>query len=896
MLTEVALCGEVRASPLLAPLPNGLATQLFAYLVLHRRRPLQHAALADALWTTARPRNPRAVVSSLLSRLRRSLGPDVLPTGPAVRLVLPAGTVVDVDAAAAALAAARAALDGGDPEAALAEAERAREIAGRGLLVDFDARWIDPWRTDVESTHLDALELVARAGARLGGDRARDGERAARHAIARAPLRESAHAALMETLAALDEGGAALQVYEQLRARLDAELGAVPSAAVRELHQRLLGSAEPPPAAASPGLAAPGTAAAITAAARPGTADGSAATQSDAGLPPEGAAPTVAELLAAVGPQAAAVAERVAALGEAASVELLVGLDGGDRAGTLARLQQCYDAGLLAPASSWLGPSVVLANAADATPLLATMPATAPAQIAAAALRLLRDDDGDPVAIARLALRAVPAVARDEAVALARAGVELLLRGRAFAQAAELAERTLEVGPGRRDRVALLLDHGRALRHLEPDRAWRAAASAFSAARELDDPLLLARAALATGATGAGERASARRQRPRAPSARGARAACLPKRRCSATRLLARLAVDRAWVDPAEAEELARAAAESAEAAAEAAGGELPLRARAQVELAQIGARRDPARARGRLDAADALAARARAEGDRAVELAALLQSLPLLGELGRAAAVRDSVARVEQLASALGDHHALRLAADTRLVAAELAGARSAPGFAPLARPAPEIAHAHAAAARATRGAPSPPDASAAASQIEPSGWARVRLRMARGTVAGVLGEIDDLARLQPTLDGPRALAALARLLAGDATEARARLGAIPPERLEALSHAEGGQLHSWSALGLVAARTGAREHAAVLYALLRPFGDRHAVAPWSTYLTPVARAQAELAGALGRPQEARERFRAAVAAAEAVGAASAAAAIRQELGRYAPPLRDRL
>ncbi|MDO8201745.1 BTAD domain-containing putative transcriptional regulator, partial [Conexibacter sp. CPCC 205762] len=506
MLTEVALCGEVRASPLLAPLPNGLATQLFAYLVLHRRRPLQHAALADALWTNARPRNPRAVVSSLLSRLRRSLGPDVLPTGAAVRLVLPAGAIVDVDAAAEALAAARAALDRGDAEEALRGAEQAREIAGRGLLVDFDARWIDPWRTDVEATHLDALELIARASAQLGGERARDGERAARHAIARAPLRESAHAALMETLAALDEGGAALQVYEQLRARLDAELGAVPSAAVRELHQRLLGSGALTVAAAPAGLApdaslAPGAhpSAAAPAGTAPHHADGA----------DSAATPTVAELLAAVGPQAAAVAERVAVLGEVASVELLIALDGDDRAGTLARLQQCYDAGLLAPASSWLGPSATLANAHDEAALLATMPATAPAQLAAAALAQLRDDDGDPVAIARLALRAVPAVARDEAIALARAGVERLLRGRAFGQAAELAERALEVGPGRRDRVALLLDHGRALRHTEPDSAWRAAASAFSAARELDDPLLLARAALATGAAGAGERATA---------------------------------------------------------------------------------------------------------------------------------------------------------------------------------------------------------------------------------------------------------------------------------------------------------------------------------------------------------------------------------------------------
>ncbi|HST41271.1 MAG TPA: hypothetical protein VLK58_17270, partial [Conexibacter sp.] len=132
MLTEVALCGEVRARTLLAPLPNGLATQLFAYLVLHRRRPLQHAALADALWPADRPRDPRAVLSSLLSRLRRSLGPDALPVGQTVRLVLDPDATVDVEEASAALVAARAAFERRELEVAWERAEQAREIAGRG--------------------------------------------------------------------------------------------------------------------------------------------------------------------------------------------------------------------------------------------------------------------------------------------------------------------------------------------------------------------------------------------------------------------------------------------------------------------------------------------------------------------------------------------------------------------------------------------------------------------------------------------------------------------------------------------------------------------------------------------------------------------------------------------
>ncbi|MDW5598146.1 BTAD domain-containing putative transcriptional regulator, partial [Conexibacter stalactiti] len=492
MLTEVALCGEVRARTLLAPLPNGLATQLFAYLVLHRRRPLQHAALADALWPTDRPRDPRAVLSSLLSRLRRSLGSEALPIGAVVRLELASDVTVDVEEASAALVAARAALDRRELELAWERAEQAREIAGRGLLVGFEARWIDPWRTDVESTHLDALELLARIGAALGGERARDGERAARRAISRAPLRESAHAALMEVLGALAEPAAALQVYEELRRGLDAELGTVPSQAVRDLHQRLLGSAganEAPqdfaggdgavPARVDAAGAVRGAGAAASAAPRPRA------------RPSDDAARSIAARVQTLGPEAERLVERAAALGEVAAVELLVRLgeraDGVARGDVLAALQQASDVGLLAPTASWLGPAVAFPHAPDAAAVLAAMPLTLPSRIAAEALALLEEEDGDRVAIARLALRAVPALARDDAVRRARAGIALLLRGRAFAQAAALAEQALAAGPGRRDRVELLLELGRALRRDDPDRAWRAAVSAYEAARELDD-------------------------------------------------------------------------------------------------------------------------------------------------------------------------------------------------------------------------------------------------------------------------------------------------------------------------------------------------------------------------------------------------------------------------
>lgn len=876
VLTQVALCGEVQARTLDAALPNGLATQLFAYLVLHRRRPVRHAVLADALWPTSRPRDPRAVLSSLLSRLRRSVGNEVLPVGQLVQLVLPPEATVDVDEAAVALVAARAALERDEPAVAWEQAGRAREIAGRGLLVGFEARWIDPWRTDVESTHLDALELLARAGALLGGSEQHDGERAARRAISRAPLRESAHAALMEALAARDAQSEALQVYEELRRSLDAELGAVPSPAVRQLHQRLLESASP--AAVLEDAPAAG---AVPEARQPSIATGHRLPDDDPRSP--------ASRLATLRPAAQRLVERTAALGEVAAVELLVALEardgGGARIDVLEALQEACDAGLLAPSASWLGPAVAFAHRPDAEAVVAGMPLTRPATIAATALEELERGDGDRVAIARMAVRAVPAIARDEAVGRAREGVELLLRGRAFEQAAELAERALALGPGRRDRVGLLLDLGRARRLDDPDRAWRAAVSACAAAAELDDPALQARAALATGASGPGE------AQAHADGGLARRLTAALERLADGDRLLraqleARLALDRSWDDPQEAERLADEAAALALGEQEetpAAWRDLPLRVHARVALAQIGARRDPAVTPTRLARADLLAARARGEGDRAVELAALLQRLPLLGELARAQAVADDLDRVEALGAALGDQRALRVAADVRAVVARL-------------REPADAAHAQA------NGDGTRPGRSHAAGAGHPAhtrpghGWAAIRLHMADGTVAAALGEVDDLVRLQPALDLPRALAALVRLLAGDGEDAVRRLQRWPAQGLERVARCEEGRLVAWSALGFVAARSGDHERSAVLHELLLPWADRLAVAPGTVVLTPVARVLGELAGALGRPGEARDHQRAAVAAAEAAGLVAVADAVRLELDAYAAAPRDRL
>lgn len=128
-----------------------------------------------------------------------------------------------------------------------------------------------------------------------------------------------------------------------------------------------------------------------------------------------------------------------------------------------------------------------------------------------------------------------------------------------------------------------------------------------------------------------------------------------------------------------------------------------------------------------------------------------------------------------------------------------------------------------------------------------------------------------------------------------GRGADAR-RAAAWSVEQLPAVGRGAGGELHAWSALALVAARLQDAERAAVLRTLLEPFADRHAVAPWLSYLTPVRRALGELDRALGDEPRAREHFEAGVSAARAIGATAVAQAVAAELGAAPQRIRDRI
>ena len=224
---------------------NRKARALLALLALRRGSLIEVATVVDTLWSEGRPRNPAGNVATLVSRLRASLGAEVVLGGRGgYRLGDAVGT--DLHDAARFVATARADLAGGTPVAALSSARQALALLDDGpLLADFpDAGWSVPSRAHYTAL-LRRARLAAAAAALRTGDvpAARD---AAEAAAAADPLDESAVRALMRAYVALDEPAKALIAYGELRATLADELGIDPTTATAQLHVAILRGAVDP--------------------------------------------------------------------------------------------------------------------------------------------------------------------------------------------------------------------------------------------------------------------------------------------------------------------------------------------------------------------------------------------------------------------------------------------------------------------------------------------------------------------------------------------------------------------------------------------------------------------------------------------------------------------------
>ncbi len=245
--TRIQLCGllvvELQGRRIEGSLPSRQGRLLFGYLTLHRGRRITRDELIEALWPSALPAAAPSALTVLVSKLRATVGPELLRGRGDVTLALPEAATVDVEDALAGVHAAESAVAIGDWRRAWGPALRAQLIAGRRLLPEHEAPWIDEWRRRLDDVLDHALEAYGAACLGIGGSERAGAERAARRLVERSPLRESGYLLLMETLAAQGNAGEAMRVYERAREKLREELGMTPGPALREAHSRLLGQA-----------------------------------------------------------------------------------------------------------------------------------------------------------------------------------------------------------------------------------------------------------------------------------------------------------------------------------------------------------------------------------------------------------------------------------------------------------------------------------------------------------------------------------------------------------------------------------------------------------------------------------------------------------------------------
>lgn len=250
------LCGRLQLKWDGELLEGGLAGRqgrlLLAFLTLHRERLVRRDELVAALWSEdgSAPGGDE-LLRPPLSRLRSALGPGRLEGRGELAIRFPADTWVDREAVREGLRQARALLAAGDPYGSWEAARDAFAIADHGLLPGLEAVWLEPFRTELEEQRLDLLEMVARAGVRLGDGELPEAELAARAAIDAAPFRESARVALLDVLHRRGNVAEALVAFDQFRIFLREELGTSPGPELREMHGELLRAGDRPRAAPS---------------------------------------------------------------------------------------------------------------------------------------------------------------------------------------------------------------------------------------------------------------------------------------------------------------------------------------------------------------------------------------------------------------------------------------------------------------------------------------------------------------------------------------------------------------------------------------------------------------------------------------------------------------------
>jgi DNA-binding SARP family transcriptional activator/ABC-type transport system substrate-binding protein/streptogramin lyase len=238
---EFRLLGPLEVSKDGGSVPLGGAKQraLLAMLLLHANEAVSRDTLIEALWAQRLPGDAAHSLDVQVSRLRRTLGTELLATTPTGYVLHVEPEKIDARRFERLLESARRANAEGDPESAL-------ESLRQGL-----ALWRGPALADVAyddfaraaADRLEELRLVATEetfDAELALSRHETVVAELDALAAKHPLRERLRAQLMLALYRSGRAAEALRVYGDTRRRLVDELGLEPGPALQQLEQAVL--------------------------------------------------------------------------------------------------------------------------------------------------------------------------------------------------------------------------------------------------------------------------------------------------------------------------------------------------------------------------------------------------------------------------------------------------------------------------------------------------------------------------------------------------------------------------------------------------------------------------------------------------------------------------------
>ena len=241
---------------------------VLAALLLHPNETLSSERLIDELWGEQPPATALKTLQVHVSRLRKTLAPDVLVTREHGYQLQLEPDQLDASRFERLLDDGREALSAADPGKALTSLDTALSLWRGPALADFP---YEPFAqaeiARLEDLRVAAVEQLIEAKLALG----RHGEVIGQleRLVEEHPYREHLHAQLMLALYRADRQADALQAYQNARRQLVEELGIEPGARLRELEAAVLAQdeslameappepPEPPETVAEPTSAAP---------------------------------------------------------------------------------------------------------------------------------------------------------------------------------------------------------------------------------------------------------------------------------------------------------------------------------------------------------------------------------------------------------------------------------------------------------------------------------------------------------------------------------------------------------------------------------------------------------------------------------------------------------------